>query len=63
MKRLIAFSLIGLLYGGCALVPTDFMPKLTWYWSAEAKQYRAQKKAERERNLEYQRTNSVPTIK
>lgn len=47
------------LFAGCTLVPTDFMPKPTWYWNAKAKQYRAELKAERERNIEYHRTNHI----
>lgn len=27
---------------GCAVVATDFIPKLTWYWDADAKRQRAE---------------------
>ena len=31
---------------GCAVIPTDMFPKFAWYWSKDAKQYRADKKAD-----------------
>lgn len=40
-----------LLASGCTLVPTDFFPKVRWYWSQDAKEYRASK-TRAERNYE-----------
>jgi hypothetical protein len=28
---------------GCTAIPTDMFPKFTWYWSKDAKEYRASK--------------------
>jgi hypothetical protein len=36
---------------GCTLVPTDMFPKVRWYWSQDAKDYRAEK-TRTERNYE-----------
>lgn len=33
---------------GCVIVPTDFMPKLTWHWSKDAKEYRREKEEEKQ---------------
>lgn len=35
-----------ILCSGCQLVPTDMFPKVKWYWSKEAIQYRQDKKAD-----------------
>jgi hypothetical protein len=43
----LALFLLGtacLLASGCQVIPTDMFPKVKWYWSQEAKQYREDKK-------------------
>lgn len=59
MKKLFALLVLISLLTGCVLVPTDFMPKFAWYWSAEAKAHRAQVHAEKE----WQRTNQLAAPK
>lgn len=34
-----------ILSSGCQVIPTDMFPKVKWYWSKEAEQYRADKAA------------------
>jgi hypothetical protein len=42
MKRTaVLLGCVCLIASGCTVVPTDMFPKFTWYWSADAKQYRA----------------------
>lgn len=42
MKALALFALLTLTGTGCTFVSNDrVFPKLTWYWTAEAKQQRA----------------------
>lgn len=44
-KRLLLLGIVGLLCGGCQVIPTDMFPKFTWYWSKDAKQYRQDRDA------------------
>lgn len=46
---------------GCAVIPTDMFPKFTWYWSKDAREYRASK-TRMERNYEAS-TNQVTNPK
>jgi uncharacterized protein YceK len=40
--RIFLFSIgvVCLLASGCQVIPTDMFPKVKWYWSQEAEQYR-----------------------
>ena len=44
-KSLIALVALVVLASGCQAIPTDMVPKFRWYWSDEAKQYRADRDA------------------
>lgn len=44
-----------LLASGCTLIPTDMFPKVRWYWSQDAKNYRA----EQHRYDLYNQTNKI----
>ena len=45
--RLLLFALGCLLLvgSGCQVIPTDMYPKVKWYWSKEAEQYRQDRAA------------------
>lgn len=47
-----------ILCSGCQLVPTDFIPRATWYWSADAKQYRKERAQEKAWEAKPVNTNS-----
>jgi hypothetical protein len=38
---LFAIGAACLLASGCQVIPTDMFPKVKWYWSEDAKRYRA----------------------
>jgi len=45
MRTILIILSISLIAGsGCQVIPTDMFPKVTWYWSQEAKQYRQDRK-------------------
>jgi hypothetical protein len=56
---LILIAVAGLFCGGCTLVPTDMFPKPAWAWSADAKAYRQQKKADESWRENYDKTNAA----
>ena len=40
---LLFIGIVCLLASGCQGIPTDMVPRVTWYWSKDARDYRAEK--------------------
>lgn len=55
LKTLLIIAISATLCNGCAVVPTDFMPKFTWYWSKDAKEWRREKKASKQYQIDHKK--------